>query len=92
LAYYYLINAELVHEGVKLIFFNSNTNAWEEVVDSNYRPYFFIPHPVSLRDQEILEELRYETKVEEKREFFTGETISVTRVELEPHYTDFETI
>jgi len=81
--FHYLINAEPIREGVKLIFFDPSTNTLEEVENQDYRPYFFIPHPMSQREQETIEELNVKTRVEEKKELFTDQTIKVTRVELE---------
>ncbi|RLI32127.1 hypothetical protein DRO66_11795, partial [Candidatus Bathyarchaeota archaeon] len=81
--FHYLINAEPIREGVKLIFFNSSTDTLEEVETQDYRPYFFIPYPMSRRDQETIEELNVKIKVEEKKKLFTNQTIKVTRVELE---------
>lgn len=66
-----------------LILFNPSTEALEEVLDKDYRPYFFIPYPQTLKDQEILNELRAKTRLEEKKDLFTGQTIRVTRVEME---------
>ena len=83
MAFQYLISAEPTQEGVKLTLFNPSTNTWEEVLDKEYRPYFFIPCPMSPSDRETVEELCVKTRVEEKRELFTGQTIRVTRVELE---------
>jgi len=80
--FHYLINAEPIREGVKLIFFNPSTNTLEVVETQDYRPYFFIPHPMGRREQETIEELNVKTKVEEKKELFTNQTIKVTRVEL----------
>ena len=81
--FHYLINAEPIREGVKLIFFDSSTDTLEEVETQDYRPYFFIPYPMSRRDQETIEELNVKIKVEEKKKLFTNQTIKVTRVELE---------
>jgi len=64
LAFHYLINAEITREEVKLTLFNSSATAWEEVLDKNYRPYFFIPHPLSPSDRETVEELGVKTRVE----------------------------
>ena len=77
------MDAEATGEGVKLIFFSPSTGAWEEVVDSDYRPYFFVPHPLTEKDLEILDGLRAKTGVEEKRDLFTDRTVKVTRVEME---------
>ena len=83
LAVHYLISAEAVLEGVKLTLFNPSTGAWEEALDKDYRPYFFVPHPLSQRDRETVEGLRAKTRVEKKRNLFTGQTVKVTRVEIE---------
>jgi DNA polymerase elongation subunit (family B) len=81
--FHYLINAEPIREGVKLIFFNPSTNTLEKLKTQDYRPYFFISHPMNRREQETIEELNVKIKVEEKKELFTNQTIKVTRVELE---------
>ena len=83
LTVHYLIDAEATGEGVKLTFFNTSTDAWEEVFDRNYRPYFFVAYPLTHNDQEILDGLGAKTSLEEKRDLFTGKTVKVSRVELE---------
>lgn len=83
MANYYLINAELVQEGVKLILFNSANSTWKEVVDKNYRSYFFLSHPIPSKEQETLEELGSTVKIETKEHLFTGQSITVTKVEYE---------
>jgi DNA polymerase elongation subunit (family B) len=86
LVLHYLINAEPIREGVKLIFFNPSTNNLEEVENHDYKPYFFIPHPINRREQETIEELNIKTKVEEKKELFTDQMIKVTQVELDASF------
>jgi hypothetical protein len=83
LALQYLIDAKLVKDGIVLILFNPSTNALEEILDKEYRPYFFIPYPPIARDQDILNGLGATTRLQEKTDLFTGQTIRVTRVELE---------
>ena len=80
---HYLMDAEASREGVKLSFFNPSTDSWEEVFDRDYRPSFLIPHHLTRKDQEILDDLRAKTSVEEKSELFTGQMVKVTRVEIE---------
>ncbi len=82
LAFHYLINAEAIPEGVKLTFSNPSTDSWEEFVDQDYRPYFFILYPLSQRDQETVKGLGAKTRVEEKEDLFTGQTVRVSRVEI----------
>lgn len=40
---HYLIDAEAIPEGVRLTFFHPPTQEWREVLDKDYRPYFFVP-------------------------------------------------
>ncbi len=65
-----------------LTFFNPSTDTCQEVQNKDYRPYFFISHPMTRKDQEIVEELGANTRVDEKRELFTGQSVKVTRVEI----------
>ncbi len=83
LAVHYLISVEAVLEGVKLTLFNPSTGSWKEVLDKDYRPYFFVPHPLSQRDQETVRGLGAKTRMKEKRDLFTGQTVMITRVEIE---------
>ncbi len=36
MAHYYLLDAETITEGVKLIYFNTQTGDFEEIVDGDY--------------------------------------------------------
>jgi DNA polymerase elongation subunit (family B) len=83
MALHYLINAETFQEGMKLIFFNPSTRELKEIVDTDYRPYFFIPHPMSPKDRKIIDALNVETRIEEKKELFTNQIIKVTRIEID---------
>jgi DNA polymerase elongation subunit (family B) len=77
------MDAEATRDGVKLSFFNPSTKVWEEVLDRDYRPHFFIPYPVTQKDKEILDGLRAKTRPEQKRNLFTGQLVKVTRVEID---------
>jgi len=83
LAVHYLIDAKAAKEGVRLNLFSPSTGASKEVLDKEYRPYFFVPHPLTRKDQETIEGLGAKTRVEEKRELLTGQPIRVTKVETE---------
>jgi DNA polymerase elongation subunit (family B) len=67
---------------MKLTLYNPSKNTWKEILDANYRPYFFVPHPLNKKDREIIKEVEIETKIEEKTDLFTGQSIKVTRMEL----------
>jgi DNA polymerase elongation subunit (family B) len=68
---------------IKLTFFNPSKNEYTEKLDYDYRPYFYIPHPPPEHDLEIIKESGITTKLEEKTDLFTGQNITVTRIELE---------
>jgi DNA polymerase elongation subunit (family B) len=78
----YLIDAKTNKEGVVLTFFNPSTDACKEVLNRDYRPYFFITHPLTRKDRETVEELSADTRVEEKRDLFTDQSVKVTKVEM----------
>jgi DNA polymerase elongation subunit (family B) len=80
---HYLIDVKAAAKGVRLNLFTPSTSVWEEVLDKEYRPYFFIPHPISRRDRETVEGLGAKTMVDEKRDLFTGHKVRVTKVEIE---------
>jgi len=77
-----LIDVKADKEGVSLTFFNPSTDTFKEVLDRDYRPYFFIRHPMTRKDRETVGELGADTRVEEKRELFTGQSVKVTKVEI----------
>ena len=59
----YLLDAEAVSDGLKLLFFNPQTGDLTEVLDKNYRPYFYVPYPPSKEDEGIIEELAVKATV-----------------------------
>ncbi len=77
----YLIDAKANKEGVVLTFFDSSSDTCKEVLDRDFRPYFFIPHPMARKDRETVEELGGDTRVEEKKELFTDQSVKVARIE-----------
>lgn len=78
---HYLIDVKAVPEGVKLTFFNPSTSGWEEILDKEYGAYFFVPYPLSQKDEDIIKELGAETRLEEKKDLFTDHVVKVVRVE-----------
>jgi DNA polymerase elongation subunit (family B) len=77
----YLIAAEPIPEGIKLLLWNQRTQHQEVNIDRQYRPYFYIPHPIPRPDRTLLQELEVEVSTVIKRDFFTGHPITVTKVE-----------
>ena len=85
LTIYYLLDASVSdkEQGIKLTFFNPSKNKWKEILDTDYRPYFFIPHPIPEGDLKIILELGLGIRVVEKKDLFKGQTVKLTRIELE---------
>ena len=81
---YYLLDATVSEkeQGIKLTFFNPSKNKWKEIVDTDYRPYFFIPYPIPEDDLKLIQELGLGIRVVEKTDLFTRKTVKLTRVEL----------
>jgi DNA polymerase elongation subunit (family B) len=84
LTIFYLLDAAVSEkeQGIKMTFFNPPENKWKEVLDTEYRPYFFIPYPITEDDAKVIQELKLRTKFVEKTDLFSRQTIELTRVEL----------
>ncbi|UCE15297.1 MAG: hypothetical protein JSV12_05280 [Candidatus Bathyarchaeota archaeon] len=78
--FYYLLDAKTEGRIVILRFYNAQTNETLEIRNSDYKPYFFLPHPLSKKDEEEIRSLYGETEIVEKRNLFTDETKKLTKV------------
>ena len=87
LTIYYLLDTAIAEkeQGIKLTFFNPSQNKYKEILDTNYRPYFFTLYPIPKNEQKIITEFEVKTSVVEKKDFFSGQTLKLTKIEL----TDF---
>ena len=81
---YYLLDAAVSEneQGIKMTFFNPSENKWKEVLDNEYRPYFFIPYPILEDDFKAIQDLKLKTKMMEKTDLFSRQTVKLARVEL----------
>ena len=81
---YYLLDAAVSEneQGIKMTFFNPSENKWKEVLDTEYRPVFFIPYPIPENDLKVIQELKLRTKLVEKTDLFSRQTVKLTRVTL----------
>jgi len=81
---HYLLDAAVSEkeQGIKMTFFNPSENKWKEVLDTEYRPYFFIPYPITEDDFKVIQEQKLRTKLVKKTDLFSRQTIKLTRVEL----------
>jgi len=83
----YLIDAEAADKGVKLTFYDPNEDVMLEINDYNYRPYLFLPHPISLKEKNLIEETGGNIESVYKKELFTGELKILTKVTVEDIFT-----
>ena len=81
---YYLLDTTVLEkeQSIQLTFFDPITNNFKEILDTDYRPYFFTLYPIPQNDQKIIQEHKLTTKVVEKKDLFTGQTLKLTRIEL----------
>jgi len=69
-------------QGIKLTFYNPSKNKWKEILDTNYRPYFFIPYPIPEDDFKVIQELELGISIVEKTDLFNREPVKLTRVKV----------
>ena len=65
---------------VVLRFYHAKTEEIVEIRDSNYKPYFFLPYPLSQTDEKGVRSLYGEVEVASKRDIFTGKFKKLTKV------------
>ena len=68
--------------GIKMTFFNPSENKWKEVIDTEYRPYFYIPYPTPEEDLKVTQEQKLKINLVEKTDLFTRQSVKLTKVEL----------
>jgi DNA polymerase I len=85
LTIYYLLDSAVSEneQGIRMIFFSPSENKLKEVLDTEYRPYFFIPYPIPKDDLKVIQELKLRTKLVEKSDLFSRQIIKLTRVTLD---------
>ena len=77
---WYLLDASTEGSTVSLKFFNPATNALKEFKDNSYKPYFFLPYPLSPADQENVRDLHGETEIVKKIDLYTNKLREVTKI------------
>ena len=84
LTIYYLLDAAVSEkeQGIKLTFFSPSKNKWKEILDTGYRPYFFIQYPIPEDDLKVIQELGLGISVVEKTDLFTRKTVKLTRIDM----------
>ena len=84
---WYLLDASTQGSAVNLKFFNPATNELKEFQDNTYKPYFFLPHPLSAEDQENIRSLQAETEITKKTDLYTNQPKEITKITL--HKPDY---
>jgi DNA polymerase elongation subunit (family B) len=77
-----LLDAKKEGRIVTLRFFNAKTDEIQEVRDSDYKPYFYLPNPLSQADEEGVRSLYGETEVVKKRDLLTDEVKEYVKVSV----------
>ena len=78
--FYYLLDAKTEGRIAVLRFYNDQTGEILEIRDSDCKPYFFLPHPLSKTDGEGIRSLYGEVGIVKKRDLFTDEVKELTKV------------
>jgi len=79
----YLLDAEVDSKGIRLYFYDPEESRIVDVVDTEYKPYFLVPHPLSPDDEKVVVDLGARTENAQKIDLFGTNLKTVTRVILE---------
>lgn len=63
-----------------LRFYDAKIAEMQETKDADYKPYFYLPHPLAKTDEEGIRSLYTETQVVKKRDLYTNEMKELTKV------------
>ena len=77
---WYLLDAQTQGSIINLRFLNPTTNELKEIKDSSYKPYFYLPHPLSPADQENIRSLSTETQIIKKIDLYTNQPKEVAKI------------
>lgn len=79
----YLLDGFTDKNSVTLLLYDTDSEEFIKIQDEEYRPYFFVKHPPSSREKEVIQRLNGETSIVEKKDLFSDEKKRLTKVELE---------
>jgi len=80
LSLHYLLDARTEGRIIILRFYDAQADEIQETKDADYKPYFYLPHPLSEADEEGIRSLYGETQVTKKRDLYTSEWRELTKV------------
>ena len=79
---WYLIDAQIEGDTVKLRFYDVSTKEVREVKDSEYRPYFLVPYPLSEKDEYTVNRIFGHVSKIKKRDLFGDEMRPLAKIEI----------
>ena len=80
---WFLIDAKVEGSStVKLRFFDPSENRIREVRDSNYKPYFYVPYPLSQRDEETIRSINGEIELARKIDLYADQERTLAKVKV----------
>ena len=77
---WYLLDAQAQGRTINLMFYDPATNELKTIEENSYRPYFFLSHPLSSKDQEDVRSLNGETEITTKTDLYTNKPKEVTKI------------
>jgi DNA polymerase elongation subunit (family B) len=84
LSVWFLIDAKA--EGgntIKLRFFDPSEGTVKELRDSAYKPYFYVPHPLTKQDEETVKSVNGEVEVARKIDLYTNQERTIAKVKVQ---------
>jgi len=82
LGVWYLIDAASAGSVIKLRFYDPSNDSIKEITDTSYKPFFFLPYPLSKADEETVRNFYGEVEVVKKTDLYTNETREVAKVKV----------
>ncbi len=79
---WYLVDATNAGSTIKLRFYDPSTDSIKEISNTSYKPYFFVPYPLSKPDEEIVRSLYGEVEVVKKIDLYTNELREIAKVNV----------
>jgi DNA polymerase elongation subunit (family B) len=68
---------------IKLRFFDPLENSIRELKDLTYKPYFYVPYPVSPKDEEIIKIINGEVEVARKIDLYANQERTIAKVKVQ---------
>jgi DNA polymerase elongation subunit (family B) len=77
---WYLVDAPAQGSTISLRFFNPATNELKTIKDTSYKPYFYLPHPLSPADQENVSSISGEAEIVKKTDLYANQPKEITKI------------